>query len=207
MGNMHEHQTIDRLRALPKGRDARELIEDALDHLIDGPRTSPSLVRRLLIRTYGETVPPRVIRQAIERFEDLYDRAFALLPDADVTPVKLDGGVRGRLITYEAALRTEWAAIRDGIIADGSAPGDHNASDPPGHPSRFAIPFSEDGFDGATDAEDDEYLMLEPLWMIERRERRKAQLRVIGSQAANALLRAAAIGGVLAIVLAFLGIV
>ena len=204
---MHQLQTIDRLLTLPKGWDARELIEDALDHLIDGPRTSPSLVRRLLIRTYGETVPPRVVGQAIERFEDLYDRAFALLPDADVSPAELDGGVRGRLITYEAALRTEWAAIRDGIIADGSASVDHNASNPPSHPSRVAIPFPEDGFDGAADAEDDEYLMLEPLWVIERRARRKVKFRAIGSRAAGALLRAGAIGGVLAIVLAFLGIV
>ena len=190
---------------LPEGPAALAMIEDALDHLVDGPRTSPAIVRRLLVRAC-EGVPEPVTREAIERFEDAYERAYALLPDPGLAPAAMDGGTRGRLLLREATLRTELASLREGIATEGAKSADGGTMDREGGASRFAIPLGADFNDGDVEP-DASFLMLEQPELIERRARRRARLRTIGGHVAHAALRAIALGSALAIVLAFVRLV
>lgn len=198
---------------LPRGTAALAMIEDALDHLVDGPRTSPSMLRRLLIRACDGDVGPDLER-AIERFERSYDEAYAVPADQAAPPSAMNGGTRGRLLQAEALLRQQWSVVREGMVTAGVVAfprsDDHGPVLPSGRPTpenRFAIPFSEDGFDGATDVDPDEpILMLEPAWSIERRERRRARLRLIGGHVARATLAAAAIGLVVASIAMIVGL-
>ena len=196
---------------LPEGAEALGMIEDALDHLVDGPRTSPSIVRRLLVRAY-EGVPGAVTQRAIERFEDAYGQAYGLLPDPSVPPAAMDGGTRGRLLQHEATLRTEWTSVREGIVVR-SANRDDSVTDRWTDTSSrvgavpIAIPFSAD-MAPLNDVDPDEpILMLEPPELIARRERRRARMRAIGASVGYAALQAAMVGAMLAIVFAFAGIV
>ena len=175
------------------------MIEDALDHLVDGPRTSPALVRRLLIRACGDASPDLVTQGAIERFEEAYERASAALPDAAGPSGQLDGGTRGALLRHEASLRVLWRPVREGIVlsrtvADGHGGSPGTADDGRPEGAKSAAPFPDDWDDGMGWCPDGEFLMLEPPELIARRERRRAKLRAIGAHAARVVLAAAAVG-------------
>ena len=208
---------VNRGTFLPEGPAALAMIEDALDHLVDGPRTSPSIVCRLVIRAVGDGTPSVCVERSIERFEDAYDRAFTMLANPAVAPAALDGGTRGRLIALEALLRTEWATIREEIMTGGGARGRlaSSRSDcgmvggradvrPPSFGAlSFEIPFGADFDDDA--AEPDAPILMPEA--VERRGRRRARLIAVGGHFAHTALRAAAVDAALAIVLAFIRLV
>ena len=63
--------------SLPRGDAALEMIEDALDHLADGPRTSPRIVRRLLLRALDPGETDEATLDDVERFVGAYDRSWS----------------------------------------------------------------------------------------------------------------------------------
>ena len=101
---------------LPKGEAALRMIDDALDHLVDGPRTSFATIRRLLIRAVGSVPVGPEVRNRIEQFEYMYALALDPLPDLQVTPDRIDGGIRGQLVVLETLLRVEWEQLRGVIV-------------------------------------------------------------------------------------------
>ena len=149
------------------------MIEDALDHLVDGPRTSPELMRRLVIRAFGPNVPRYAAQQAIELFEYTYELAFVDLPDGP-----LNGGKRGQLLVIEATARSEWQKVREVLTRLDQC--NHKPRDVDWNDT-LCVP-------GLEPIDDEPILMLEPPESIERRERRQRVLRTVGYRLGLALL-------------------